>query len=748
MMMRSLLRPVPLALSLLLPLALGSSLAAQARTTASRFPTLPLAAVDELVVPPVDALAARAEDRERERLGLAPRFAIPMPIELDPFTRGTFETLPGELLLWRLRVTAPGARNVNLGFSRYHMPAGGQLLVYSPTSGRAIRPFTSADNEEHGELWTPVVPGDELVLELTLPDAGLEDLRLELAQVGSGYRGFGDPEPFGVQESGACNVDVVCPIGDPWRNEIPAIGVISTGGSTFCTGFMVNNTANDRKPYFMTANHCGIGAGNAASLVVYWNYETSVCGGTPDGQLNEFNTGSFFRASYGASDFTLVELDDDPDPDWGVTFAGWDRSGVDEPGAVAIHHPATDEKRISFEYDPTTTTSYLGSAQPGNGTHVRVADWDVGTTEGGSSGSPLFNLDHQVIGQLHGGYAACSNDDADWYGKLSVSWTGGGTASTRLSNWLDPLGTGAVEWNTLGGGMSVAPGGQVLSEGPVGGPFTNAATVYTLSNNTSDPLDYSVSIGSGKRLRIDGGTTPVTGTIAAGGSAQVTVTLKGSATNLKAGPYTAGVIVFRDLTNGINTARTHLLEIGRTVAFDFPMDVDPGWAKQGEWAFGTPGGGVGGYGLPDPTSGATGSTVLGYAMTGNGTYANNLPERHLTTGALDCSGLVGTKVSFMRWLNVEQPLYDHARFRISTNGADFVTLWENGSEVTDSSWQLQEFDISGVADGQATVYLRWTMGSTDGSWDYTGWNVDDVQISGFPPSGGGFSDPPGLQIRD
>jgi hypothetical protein len=212
---------------------------------------------------------------------------------------------------------------------------------------------------------------------------------------------------------------------------------------------MVNNSAQDSTPYFMTAYHCGISSSNASSLVAYWNYETSVCGGTPDGSLSDWQSGAYFRAGYSSSDFTLVELDSDPDPAWGVTFAGWDRSGNNATTAIAIHHPSVDEKRISFEYASTTTTSYLGTSVPGDGTHERVIDWDVGTTEGGSSGSPLFNQNHRVIGQLHGGYAACTNNSSDWYGKFSVSWSGGGSSSSRLRDWLDPGNTGATYVDTL-----------------------------------------------------------------------------------------------------------------------------------------------------------------------------------------------------------------------------------------------------------------------------------------------------------
>ncbi|MEM1202333.1 MAG: choice-of-anchor J domain-containing protein [Acidobacteriota bacterium] len=413
---------------------------------------LPLDFVDQMVLAPIDNDALLARDAADAGPGVAPRYAEPVDVNVRPGAAGTWENTLDGTAIWRYRVSSPGALSLSFGFTRYTMPQGGSLSVYAPGQEPAFRSFTAEDNEVHGQLWTPILKGDEAVIEVRVPATGADELDLRLGRVLHGYAPFGYPGGLRAPESGACNVDVICPEGDDWRPEIRSVAVIGTGGGTFCTGFMVNNTAQDLTPYFMTAFHCGIGAGQAPSLVVYWNYENSTCrtpgspasGGPGDGSLAQFQTGSVLRAAYGPSDVTLVELDDDPESAWNVHWAGWDATSGDFPGAIAIHHPSTDEKRISFENQPTTTTSYLSAAVPGDGTHVRVEDWDVGTTEGGSSGSPLFNPDKRVVGQLHGGFAACGNDDADWYGRMSISWDGGGSAATRLRDWLDPGNTGAL----------------------------------------------------------------------------------------------------------------------------------------------------------------------------------------------------------------------------------------------------------------------------------------------------------------
>src|SRR5262245_30759759 len=236
-----------------------------------------------------------------------------------------------------------------------------------------------------------------------------------------------------------------------------------------CDSSLTTDTAGYGKSYFSPTYRCGVNYDYAAaSLVVYWNYQNSFCrspgsaeSGQPgNGQLTQFHTGSFFRASSSLSDFTLVELDDPPVPAFNHFWAGWDRSTGDHTCTAGvpcsgIHHPNTQEKRITYATTNTATTSWLGNTSPGDGTHIWV-HWATdppgpftvpGVTEPGSSGSPLYNGAGRFIGQLHGGPSACGATGdglSDYYGRFSVSWKGGGTNSTRLSNLLDAGNNGAI----------------------------------------------------------------------------------------------------------------------------------------------------------------------------------------------------------------------------------------------------------------------------------------------------------------
>lgn len=392
---------------------------------------------------PLDIQLEHNKELASESKGVAPRFAKANETHIDVLA---FENnVQNEsILMFRHNIKAMTSVSLNLAFEGIKLSDNAVLSIHSSSFDSGVMRFTKNDLKLK-DLWSPVISSEELVIEVTLPRNELAQNRVIISKVNQGFRTFSQK----TEKSGSCNVDVACSESSGWEDQVNSVAVISLTGTTFCTGFMVNNTANDKKPLFMTANHCNINASNAASLVTYWNYQSSSCSGSRDGKLNDYTIGANFLAGSSRSDFTIVELVSSPKAEYNVKFAGWDRSATDASSAVAIHHPNTDEKSISFEYDPVTTTSYGKNETPGNGTHIRITDWDVGTTEPGSSGSPLFNQDHRVIGQLHGGYASCSSKTSDWYGKLESSWNGEGKDENSLKKWLDPINSKAMVTDTI-----------------------------------------------------------------------------------------------------------------------------------------------------------------------------------------------------------------------------------------------------------------------------------------------------------
>jgi len=162
-----------------------------------------------------------------------------------------------------------------------------------------------------------------------------------------------------------------------------------------------------------------------------------------------------------------------------------------------------------------------------------------------------------------------------------------------------------------------------------------------------------------------------------------------------------------------------------------------GWILNGEFEIDSPQGLGGEYGHPDPTSAFAGSNVLGVDLTGLGAslgdYETDLGahEYFAISPAIDCSEFVGIELSFMKWLNVESPSYDHAYISVSNDdGTTWIEIWTNSSEITENNWGSIDFNISEIADLSSNVRIRFSVGSTDGSWQYSGWNIDNLVITG------------------
>jgi hypothetical protein len=273
-------------------------------------------------------------------------------------------------------------------------------------------------------------------------------------------------------------------------------------------------------------------------------------------------------------------------------------------------------------------------------------------------------------------------------------------------------------------GMAVAPKEGFVSQGEPGGPYTPSGATFAVKNTGMEPVEYSVSHRE-PWLSVRG----ESGTLPTGGTADVRVELNELASFLSEGYY-VDVITFENVTAHIgNDTRLVSLRVGDpglSDAYSIDFEDDPGWHAGLNWWRGTPFGSGGENGYPDPTSAHEGENIFAYNI--NGDYENKIPARHLTTSAYDCSEFAGTKLRFWRWLGVDDPIYDRASVHVSSDLYNWTTVWNNSGVVADSAWTLVEYDISAVADGCSTVYVRWTMGPTNYAERYCGWNIDDVEI--------------------
>jgi lysyl endopeptidase len=391
------------------------------------------------IMPAVDVPTLMAEDEINNALKIGPyRFGLNIPVAVNATTHGQWEEMKNGSRIWRMGFRCADAFSINFIFDDLYLPPGSMFHIYDASGENVFGPFGNDDNRADGGFATFPVPGELVYIEYYEPFAVRGEGRISVSTVTHAYRDiFSYDDEARGGGSGACNINVNCPQGANWQDEKRSVAIMINGGSGFCTGAMVNNTAQDGTPYFLSANHCmGSGTNN---WVFKFNYERPGCPATggPTIAGGQFTQGAVIRASNAGSDFALLQLNSTPPSTHEVYYAGWDRSGTAPTSSVCIHHPQGDRKKITFDNDAATQVQWQSAAC------WRIATWEAGTTEPGSSGSPLFDQNHRVIGQLFGGTANCNNNIDDYYGRFNVSWNGS-SASNRLSDWLDPGNTGVT----------------------------------------------------------------------------------------------------------------------------------------------------------------------------------------------------------------------------------------------------------------------------------------------------------------
>lgn len=482
-----------------------------------------------------DLTDAAAIDRREDRAGHMPRFAHSMPADIGLSNTNSWSVLPDGGRVWRVRLSSPGALALIPCFDQFYLPPGATLHLYDAMRDEVIGAFTADNNPDDGHYNTGLIHGDVCIIEYYEPASAIGKGRLHLNELGHAYRMVPprkSTQDFGSSES--CEVNVKCSEGNNWQDQKNAVVriLVKTGPNFgWCSGALVNNTNQDCTPYVLSADHCYqddvTGAMPSSDdlnqWVFYFQFESPTCANpSSQGSLgNNSMTGCTFKAASldtggnTGSDFALLKLNRIPPTSFIPYYAGWNNAGAASPSGVGIHHPAADIKKISTYTTALSSVSWHGVVPD---THWQIL-WAAtsnghGVTEGGSSGSPVFDPNHHIVGTLTGGGSDCTTPSQnDFYGKFSYHWgSNGSTPNKRLQSWLDPYNTGV---STLDGIYSPCAAGVALDAGvssiQQAGPLCDSAVAITCSITnygsqqlTSDALTYVIDGGTAQHYNWTG----------------------------------------------------------------------------------------------------------------------------------------------------------------------------------------------------------------------------------------------------
>jgi hypothetical protein len=392
------------------------------------------------VLPAPDVARLMQEDEARNHWPARYGAVIPTAFSCDDV--GVWEELPTGELVWRLRLLSPGAYSLGVLFDRYELPPSGELYLYDPGHGTVLGAFTAETRQPNGKLAVQPVLGDTLVLEYVQPKGEPGRPTLRVGEVVHDYRGILDRVVLQDPQAllAGCLVDVNCPAGAEYQDIKRSVLFMLFSGS-YCSAGLLNDTASDGTPYFLTANHCG----DMTNGVAVFNFENTGCG--PGGaSQSQTISGATLLASSTFYDSQLYLLSAAPPANFQPFYAGWDR-GSSQPGpAISISHPNGFPKKIARDDDGPILS----------GQDFR-ATWELGKLEPGSSGSPLFSGAKRVIGPACCVSAFTCNGQWAIYGRF-----GGFYDQRNLEQWLDPLGTdpAGIDGHDPNQGQSIAYNGS------------------------------------------------------------------------------------------------------------------------------------------------------------------------------------------------------------------------------------------------------------------------------------------------
>lgn len=338
--------------------------------------------------------------------------------------------------VYRLLIEVKNALGLGVEFSDFYLPVGSKLYAYNVDKTIILGAYTSNNNQSDNKFSIQPISGTKLILEYNEPMNVNDNPRIIINRISKIYRPLFGDNHNAQQRSSDCYENVHCVTGIEVERSVMKWFYYDEKDESYyvCSCVLVNQdvSADEVKPYVLTANHCGKNA-DLSTAVFYFNYQNSTCTSNNANQYNYTLTGCTKRAKRAVIDMFLLELYSFPPPDYNVHWAGWDRSNRNNlsDDVMGIHHPNGTNKKIS-----------LGTFKANSNPNFWRVEWNRNNapTARGSSGSPLFEDDNdRIIGWLSYGTSDCENiNGIDRYGKFREAWSSIYGSDQRLKDWLDP----------------------------------------------------------------------------------------------------------------------------------------------------------------------------------------------------------------------------------------------------------------------------------------------------------------------
>lgn len=374
---------------------------------------------------------------------------------------------------------------LNLYYSDFFIPQGGRLYIYTPGGEQLLGAYTHETHPKHGAFASEPLSGSKLILDYEAP-RGSAMPSIQISGVGYLYRSVMQAKvsPSIEREDASdpgkdkyCQLNINCPEGDDWQEQksssVIYMPVFANGDMSLCSGNLINNVKGDFKPYILTAAHCsgeestgdpivgsfkgkfGIDQSKMDQWVFGFHYEKPRCNNSDYGfQTTRTLTGATIRtytSPFGYSDGMLLELKNEIPLDYRVYYSGWNATEQTWQSGAGIHHPAGDATKLAL-YNKSMSIGQWVEGNPRNPTTLGGKDdqyvlmFHTGNTEGGSSGSPLYNEKKEQIATLTGGMIAICSQDG-YYGRLSAHFSKYSDKGDlyHMDMYLDPDKTGQRE---------------------------------------------------------------------------------------------------------------------------------------------------------------------------------------------------------------------------------------------------------------------------------------------------------------